>query len=183
LYGTTYRGVFSLAPAAAPADFKFIHSLGNLDGSQIFAPPTEGSEGRIYVAQYDGGIDVWGAVYSMTKSGGNVVMHHQFGRNGQAFLPYGQLSVDSAGTIYGTTEYSDTASGVGRLFAIRPGAGNTNQPPIANASAPATVTAGPNCDASVQLNGSGSSDPDGDALAGRRHAHDSSHRRRPWERQ
>ena len=104
LYGTTYRGVFSLAPAAAPADFTFIYTLGNQDGSQIFAPPTEGSDGRIYVAQYDGGIDGLGAVYSMTKSGGNVVMHHQFGKNGLGFLPYGQLALDSAGTIYGTTD-------------------------------------------------------------------------------
>jgi uncharacterized repeat protein (TIGR03803 family) len=163
LYGTTFRGVFSLAPAAAPADFTFIYALGNQDGSQIFAPPTEGPDGRIYVAQYDGGIDVFGSVYSMTKSGGNVVMHHQFSRNGQAFLPYGQPAVDGAGTIYGTTEYSDTAAALGHLFAIRTVSGN-NQPPIANATAPANVTATASCQATVQLNGSGSSDPNGDAL-------------------
>ena len=164
LYGTTYRAVFSLAVAAAPADFTYIYSLNNLDGSQIFAPPAEGSDGRIYVAQYDGGIDGLGAVYSMTKSGGDVVMHHQFGRNGQAYLPYGQPIVDGAGTIYGTTEYSDATPYSGRLFAIRPIAGTSNQAPVADAAAPASVTAAGNCEASVQLNGSGSSDPNGDPL-------------------
>ena len=160
LYGTTQYGVFKLSPNPAAPNLQYIYeSIGQ--GTQIFAPPIEGSDGRIYVAQYDGGIEGFGSVYSMTKTGADFKVHHQFTRAAGAEFPYGILFRDSAGTIYGTTEYAAAVS-VGRVFAIR--TGGTNQAPIANATAPATAAANATCLASVTLDGSGSSDPDGGSL-------------------
>jgi uncharacterized repeat protein (TIGR03803 family) len=166
LYGTTYKGVFSLAPDPAASDFQVLYTVPPAQGSQIFAPPIEGLDGRLYINQYDGGDGLTngvGSVYSMTKAGTNVVTHHLFTLSSGGQGPYGLMHQDSAGTIYGTTEYnaaSPQAPYSGTLFAIR----GFNQGPIAAATAPATVAAGAGCLASVALDGSTSSDPNGDSL-------------------
>ena len=165
LYGTTYRGVFSMTPNPAAPDFVVHYVVPRAQGTQIFAPPIEGLDGRLYINQYDGGDGMTngvGSVYSMTKTGTDVIPLHLFTLTSGGQGPYGVMYQDSAGTIYGTTEYDETPNSPyhGTLFAIR----GSNQAPTAAATAPATVAAGANCLASVTLDGSASSDPNGDPL-------------------
>ena len=157
LYGTTFRGVFRMRPSGT--DHSMIYTLAGGEGSQIFSPPVEGSDGRLYVTQYDGGTVGVGRIFSILKDGSGFLLHHNFTLTGP-YGPYGILYRDSAGTLVNTTEYSSAAGDPGTVFAIR----GTNQEPIAIASAPSLVAAGAGCTASVTLDGSGSSDPDGDTL-------------------
>lgn len=106
LYGTTFTGVFSLAPVPGSPDFQLIHSLTSQEGGQIFAPPTLRSDGRIYVAQYDGGAEGLGRVFSVTSDGSDLQVHHEFSLT-TGYTPYGILLFDAGGALYGTTEYSN----------------------------------------------------------------------------
>jgi hypothetical protein len=80
--------------------------------------------------------------------------------------------VDSAGNAYvaGTTGSANFPTTVGALDPTLSGGDafvakfSFNQPPVANAGADQTVSAGANCQALVALNGNGSSDSNGDAL-------------------
>jgi hypothetical protein len=82
------------------------------------------------------------------------------------------IGVDSAGNAYvagstGSANFPTTDGAFDRTF----NGGDAfvakfsfNQPPVADAGADQTVSAGANCQALVALNGSGSSDPNGDTL-------------------
>ncbi len=120
LYGTTYGTVFTLNPDGT--DYKVIYTV--MQGtSQIFSPPIEGLDGRIYVSQYDGGMYGVGSVYSMRKDGSDVLVLATFSKQaGQPNGPYGELFQDSPGAIYGTTEYNydlTSPEPVGTVFVIR----------------------------------------------------------------
>jgi hypothetical protein len=71
----------------------------------------------------------------------------------------GYVIADFARTA--TSEVSTTVPDVQFVLADAP---PTNQPPMASAGPDQTVAAGPSCSAPVGLDGSGSSDPDGDLL-------------------
>jgi uncharacterized repeat protein (TIGR03803 family) len=119
LYGTTYRGVFRMALSGA--DFSMIYTLPAGVGTQIFSPPIEGADGRLYVAQYDGGTtERAGRVFSITKAGGDFKLHHQFTFASHGYGPFGVLYRDSEGIIFGTTEYSALPKSPGMLFRIEP---------------------------------------------------------------
>jgi hypothetical protein len=81
----------------------------------------------------------------------------------------GQVLVDKNGNL--DVVWSDDASGVNQILFSRftnpqaPPPPPTNHPPVANAGADQTVACQAHGCASVTLNGSGSSDPDGDALS------------------
>jgi len=116
LYGTTYRTVFTLLPDGS--DYHVLYPISA--GSQIFSPPIETLDGRLRVAQYDGGAHSAGLVFSLDKSGGTVMPEHEFSfATDTAFGPYGILFQDTPGVVFGTTEYSSTTSSHGMVFAIR----------------------------------------------------------------
>ena len=121
LYGTTLKGVFRVEPDPAAPAFQVLYAVPSGQGSQIFAPPIEGVGGRLFVDQYDGGSGA-GTVYSMTRAGLDVTLHHQFDFDAGGFGPYGIMHADPPGTIYGTTEYNSCCLNPpyrGTLFAIR----------------------------------------------------------------
>ena len=127
LYGATYRTLFTLDPDGS--DFHTLYEV--VSGSQIFTAPIEGLDGRIYVAQYDGGADGAGLVFSTDKTGTSAMPHHEFTFDADvAWSPYGILWQDKPGTIHGTTEYSGFTGNPGMVFQIRglnPGPGYAAQ--------------------------------------------------------
>ena len=162
LCGTSYKHVWSLAPDPSTPDFQVVYAPpSRVGGNQIFTPPIEGTDGRLYITQYDGGANFAGSLYSMNKNGTDLLVHHVFPDFNGSHGPYGIPYRDTAGTLYGTTEYSGNAPEYrGVVFAIV----GANQQPVAVATAPATIAAGAGCVALVDLDGTGSYDPDNDPL-------------------
>jgi hypothetical protein len=120
MYGTTYRGVFRMRPDGT--GFAMLYTLPGGAGSQIFSPPIEGADGRLYIAQYDGGVaSPGGSIYSIDKAGGDLRVLHAFTFTAGGYGPFSVLYRDADGVLFGTTEYSAEAGSPGTVFAIGPG--------------------------------------------------------------
>lgn len=137
LYGTTTGGgasgsgtVFSLKPPSAPGGAwteAVLHSfLGGGDGvNPEFGSLVIGVGGVLYGTTYGGGKYNKGTVFSLTppaSPGGTwteSVLFSFFYSSGE--LPYGGLSTDKAGSLYGTTSYGgDVTKAVGTVFRLAP---------------------------------------------------------------
>ena len=131
LYGSTFTTVFRILPSpGATLETLFTATGGH---TQIFTPPIEGADKRLYVPQYDGGKTFVGSVFSLRKDGTDVRRQHAFSLTASGFGPYGVLFQDAAGTIFGTTEYSTlNPAGTGTVFKLgaRGGGGGGGGPKV-----------------------------------------------------
>ena len=98
---------------------------GGADGSDP-NDVTRDSAGNLYGTTVGGGTTVYGTVFKLDTSGKKTILHNFLGgSDGNA--PYGKLVRDSAGNLYGTTEFGGNTSvmcegspGCGTVFKISP---------------------------------------------------------------
>ena len=121
LYGTTHGGgganygvVFKLYTTGKE---KVLHSFsGFADGANPFAGVIRDSAGNIYGTTDFGGASGQGVVFKLDASGTETILHN-FTGGADGGSPRSGLIRDSAGNIYGTTEYGG-ASGQGTVFKV-----------------------------------------------------------------
>jgi uncharacterized repeat protein (TIGR03803 family) len=92
------------------------------DGSLPIAGLIIDSAGNLYGAASDGGVNAGGTVFEITPSGFNV-LHSFSGPQNSECGPRGNLAMDSAGNLYGTT-YCDGTNQYGSVFKLTK-SGNT----------------------------------------------------------
>ncbi|MGC9948411.1 MAG: choice-of-anchor tandem repeat GloVer-containing protein [Bryobacteraceae bacterium] len=127
LYGTTYFGgtagmgvVYKLDTSGNET---VLHSFtGGLDGKAPIAGVLLDPAGYIYGTTYYGGAGSSGVVYKLDPAGHYTVLY-SFAGGTDGRNPYAGLARDSAGNLYGTTEYGggDTACsylGCGTVFKV-----------------------------------------------------------------
>jgi uncharacterized repeat protein (TIGR03803 family) len=134
LYGTTQLGgayaegtVFQLASVSGGIWTETIlHSFGNgTDGRQPLAALIFDASGNLYGTTASGGSNVTdGTVFELTSKGGGKwaesVVHSFDAFNGQGWSPYGGLTLDASGNLYGTTSFGGDACcyGNGTVFEL-----------------------------------------------------------------
>jgi uncharacterized repeat protein (TIGR03803 family) len=116
LYGTTYGGgtsgnacnnygcgtVFMLD--AAGIETVLYSFSGGVDGATPLAGVVRDAAGNLYGTTHLGGAFNWGTVFVVDKTGTETVLHSFDGLTGDGGDAYGGLILDSAGTLYGTTQ-------------------------------------------------------------------------------
>ena len=119
LYGTTYYGgthaygeVFALTNSGGTWNQTVIYSFlgpSNSDGANPFGGLVLDSNGNIYGTTYAGGPSNQGTVFELSKKGSTwteTVLHLFDDISGSdGYYPYGGLTFDAAGNLYGTTLY------------------------------------------------------------------------------
>ena len=135
LYGTTPYGgsnrgncshlhggcgvVFKLDPSGH--DTVLYTFTGGADGAEPFSSVVLDAAGNIYGATWVGGTgDGWGVVYELDTTGHETALYSFPGGTAGA-NPYGPLTRDSAGNLYGTTEYGGTTgcgNGCGVVYRV-----------------------------------------------------------------
>ena len=144
LYGTTYLtggsdyncwggsgGIaFKLSPGSGGWTEDIVFSFNvTSDGNPSVGLILDDS-GNLYGAtQYGGDCNLCGAVFELSLVGGSWIRTVLYGFSGGADggLPIGNLSFDSSGNLYGSTEFGDNLSacgnGCGTVFELKPHAG------------------------------------------------------------
>lgn len=113
--GTTGQGsVFKISPAGV---FTVIHSFAGYptDGANPQAVLARGSDGNFYGTTTKGGASGTGAVFKITPSGVETVLHSFVGYPGDGGTPQGGLLLASDGNFYGCT-MGGGSYGNGALF-------------------------------------------------------------------
>jgi uncharacterized repeat protein (TIGR03803 family) len=115
--GGTYQGgaVFEVSTSGETLFYNFAPFQDSLTVSAQ-GTLVRTSEGSIYGTEAYGGTFEYGAIYELTAHGG-LVTFHQFGGPPDGQYPYGGLSADSAGNIYGMTLGGGT-TGAGAIFEL-----------------------------------------------------------------
>jgi uncharacterized repeat protein (TIGR03803 family) len=133
LYGTTRGGgvnggetLFELTPTADGTwKHTVIHTFpsGRKDGYGIGGPPILDSVGNLYCSTGDGGAYGYGTVVRLTPKGGGrwkESILHSFTSHGKAGSnPTENVTFDSAGNLYGATEFGG-AYGNGTVYELTP---------------------------------------------------------------
>jgi uncharacterized repeat protein (TIGR03803 family) len=116
LYGATHYNLFRLDPGNPGATFQFIWTAGG----GVSVSVIEGADNRLYAADYGGGTNGAGQIFSLNKDGTNVsvLRNFSFTTGSKNYGPYGELYRNGAGTIYGTTEYTIDSPFHGTVFTI-----------------------------------------------------------------
>jgi len=137
LYGTTSYGgadnygvVFQLVPSGSGWTENILASFSpnGSAGGIPYAGLTIDQSGDLYGATSTGGSPGFGAVFELVPSGSNwtlkVLYSFLVGGSGGSYYcgPYGNLVMDAAGNLYGTT-YSDGAYEYGSIFKLTPVSG------------------------------------------------------------
>ena len=123
LYGTTQAG--GTSPGYGTV-FKIdtnnnenvLHSFTLADGAFPYAGLVRDSTGNLYGTTTSGGTGGYGAVFKIDPAG-NYSPLYNFTGGGDGEHPYGGLTMDSSGNLYGTTFQGGSAS-VGTVFKIDP---------------------------------------------------------------
>jgi uncharacterized repeat protein (TIGR03803 family) len=113
--------------ALAAAQEEVLHSFGKgMDGRFPEAGLTIDSKGNLYGATGEGGADGGGMVFELTpKAGGGwteKVLHNFPSDDKDGAYPLASLVFDTAGNLYGTTEYGGSEAS-GTVFELTPEAG------------------------------------------------------------
>jgi uncharacterized repeat protein (TIGR03803 family) len=127
---------------------------GGIDGADPEAGLVQGRDGNFYGTTAYGGTNGWGTVFKISADGALKSLYSFTGGSDGA-IPEAGLTQGSDGSFYGTTM---GGSGLGTIFRL-----TVNQPPVSRIGGPYTAE----CEGAatkVRLDGSASSDPDGDAL-------------------
>ena len=91
--------------------FTTLHTFDGTDGSSIWAPLLQGTDGNFYGAAVDGGSSGNGVIFKMTEAGVVTVLHNFSGAPDGAH-PYYGLTQASDGNFYGVATYGGTFYGV-----------------------------------------------------------------------
>jgi uncharacterized repeat protein (TIGR03803 family) len=128
LYGTTVEGgtynidgtVFELKHTTKGWKEKILHSFGAAgDGSQPYCVLTvDTATGNLYGTTNAGGTYSYGTVFKLTPSGTETVLW-SFGNGTDGAHPVAGVVRDTAGNLYGTTEYGGDY-GYGTVFELTP---------------------------------------------------------------
>lgn len=123
--GTSSAGtVYKLSPKSGGGwTEKVIYSFSTSgsDGQYPAAGVTIGKNGALYGTTSFGGANSSGTVYQLTRAG-KVWMEkviHSFGTSGDGSYPYGGVTLDSLGNLYGTTSIGG-AVGYGSIYRLKP---------------------------------------------------------------
>jgi uncharacterized repeat protein (TIGR03803 family) len=132
LYGTTwtagengYGTVFQLKPSGSSWEENTLHAFQSAsDGGKPFGGVVFDSAGNLYGATSSGGSGNGGTAYELLPSNGNWSFDVIYSFTGSAYLPgsYGNLTMDAAGNLYGTTT-KDGAHSAGTVFKLTPSNG------------------------------------------------------------
>jgi len=123
LYGATEFGgegsgagtVFKLNQSGEKVLYRF---TGGADGNQAYGGVIQDSAGNLYGTTNAGGTRNIGVVFLLDGAGVETVLHSFTGAGDGAF-PWASLLRDSAGNLYGTTEYGGaSAFGYGVVFKL-----------------------------------------------------------------
>jgi len=128
LFGTTKRGgaygygtVFKLTPSGNTWTETNVYDFqGGNDGRYPIAGLMMDGSGNFYGATSDGGSGLGGTVFELTPSGNAYTFNLLYsfsGQLGQNAGPWATLSMDAAGSLYGTTLYGGANRG-GRVFKL-----------------------------------------------------------------
>lgn len=91
------------------------------NGHQPFAGLTPDGRGNLYGTTYSGGVGGTGTVFRIALNDGNAFTFFPLGGVVAGSRPYGEVAVDAAGNVYGTTEYGDATARSGTVFKLTPG--------------------------------------------------------------
>jgi uncharacterized repeat protein (TIGR03803 family) len=129
LYGTTYEGgsnnscpngcgtVFKITLAGA---LTTLHNFNSTDGSNPIAALIQATDNNFYGTTYGGGTaGDWGTVFKITAAGKVTTLHSFAGTDGAQ--PYGPVSQDTSGKLYGTATNGTGTAAQGTLFLVSTG--------------------------------------------------------------
>jgi uncharacterized repeat protein (TIGR03803 family) len=129
LYGTTYEGgsnnscpngcgtVFKITLAGA---LTTLHNFNSTDGSNPIAALIQATDNNFYGTTYGGGTaGDWGTVFKITAAGKVTTLHSFAGTDGAQ--PYGPVSQDTSGKLYGTATNGTGTAPQGTLFLVSTG--------------------------------------------------------------
>ncbi len=136
LFGTTTTGggsacynhqgcgtVFELSPVGSGWTERVLYRFqGGNDGATPYGGVIEDTSGNLYGAAANKGSLNGGTVFELSPNGGNWNFStlYQLGPDLYGLGgPYGNLAMDSSGTLYGVT-YGDGANGTGSVFKLTP---------------------------------------------------------------
>lgn len=132
LYGTTsldvhYDGtVFKLTPSGGGWTITTIHGFtGSSDGAHPFSGLISDGLGNFYGTTSDGGPNGGGTVFELSPSGESWVYRVLYSFTGNGFGtvgPHGNLLINGAGNLYGTTNATG-AHNAGTVFKLTPSGG------------------------------------------------------------
>jgi uncharacterized repeat protein (TIGR03803 family) len=109
-------------PRAKAQTYTVLHSFAGppSDGAAPGAGLIRDSTGKLYGTTSGGGASNNGTVFELGESGYETVLYSFNGGSKDGSAPSASLIRDSAGTLYGTTEFGGGAgSGVGAVFRVR----------------------------------------------------------------
>jgi uncharacterized repeat protein (TIGR03803 family) len=112
-YGSGCGVIFKFDPAGK---MNVLYRFGGGDGDSPAAGLIEDAAGNLYGTTERGGEYQEGAVFTLRKSGQEIVLH-SFTGDDDGYLPTGALVADPAGNIYGTSSNGGPPNG-GALFEI-----------------------------------------------------------------
>jgi uncharacterized repeat protein (TIGR03803 family) len=123
-YGGNAGGYGTVFEITAAGKLKLLHSFAGMpDGSNPYASLVRDTAGNLYGTTFYGGVNGYGSVFELSKSGKLSVLH-SFNYSPDGGHPVGGLIIDQAGNLYGTTSAGgDTScgfSGCGTVFEVAP---------------------------------------------------------------
>jgi uncharacterized repeat protein (TIGR03803 family) len=117
IYGTSDSALFRLDQSG----FMILHTFdGGKDGSQPTSPLILDQDGNLYGTTGGGGAYGYGALYEFDQAGTFTILH-SFGQGGDGYNAVGPLSFDTAGNLYGTTEYGGGSANCGTVYEFSQG--------------------------------------------------------------
>jgi len=150
VYGTTQSGgaanlgaAFELTASGSDWTETVLYSFtGVPDGSQPESGLLLDAAGNLYGTTADGGTDGSGTVFQLVSSGTGWtenILHSFTGLDG--YGPYGGLTFDNAGNLYGTTAYA--SGGNGTVFELSPSGGQWDFTTLYSLTSGAPTVPGP----------------------------------------
>jgi uncharacterized repeat protein (TIGR03803 family) len=119
----------ALAPGAWAANgYKVLYTFtGGIDGSQPFAGVILDASGNLYGTTPQGGAFGNGVVFKLTKNSDGSWTEsvlHAFAGGTDGATPYAEVTFDTSGNLYGTTQYGGVSS-AGTVFRLAPNSDGT----------------------------------------------------------
>ena len=128
LYGTTAAGgaygqgtVFKITNPVTSPTYSLFHSFGAAPGysNMPVGTLTMDSAGNFYGVTEDGGNYSYGNVYKLNSAGTTETDLYDFQGGTDGGYPVGQVAVDGAGNVFGSTTFGG-AHGVGGIYTVTP---------------------------------------------------------------